>query len=170
MDEDSVPVTNTALRGKGSFYGRSPSSTSGGSGVNNANRSGSLPPNSELTSTALQQQIPLRRTAPPTLPPPPPGLTELQRKRRLIVQSIVHSENSYVATLQRLVNVSDPYDPSIVSNESKKLWLKVNILYFSYRTIKNRWKKATPLYWIQRRFLHYSYVCLKFYSAMQCLD
>lgn len=46
-----------------------------------------------------------RRQVPPSLPPPPPNLTPQQLKRRLIVAAIVHSENSYVATLQRLVNV-----------------------------------------------------------------
>ncbi|XP_071447158.1 uncharacterized protein [Hetaerina americana] len=45
-----------------------------------------------------------RRHQPPALPPPPPGLTSEQIKRRHIVAAIVHSENSYVATLQRLVN------------------------------------------------------------------
>ncbi|KAF4520916.1 hypothetical protein B566_EDAN014411 [Ephemera danica] len=45
-----------------------------------------------------------RRQPPPSLPPPPPGLTSEQAKRRHIVAAIVHSENSYVATLQRLVN------------------------------------------------------------------
>lgn len=45
-----------------------------------------------------------RRQAPPTLPPAPPNLTPQQLKRRHIVAAIVHSENSYVATLQRLVN------------------------------------------------------------------
>lgn len=45
-----------------------------------------------------------RRQLPPTLPPPPINLTQQQVKRRMIVAAIVHSENSYVATLQRLVN------------------------------------------------------------------
>lgn len=48
-----------------------------------------------------------RRQVPPSLPPPPPNLTPQQLKRRMIVAAIVHSENSYVATLQRLVNVSN---------------------------------------------------------------
>lgn len=47
-----------------------------------------------------------RRQVPPTLPPAPPNLSPQQLKRRMIVAAIVHSENSYVATLQRLVNVS----------------------------------------------------------------
>lgn len=46
------------------------------------------------------------RPLPPSLPPAPPGLNQQQLKRRHIVAAIVHSENSYVATLQRLVNVS----------------------------------------------------------------
>ena len=47
-----------------------------------------------------------RRHQPPALPPMPQGLTPEQIKRRHIITSIVHSENNYVATLQRLVNVS----------------------------------------------------------------
>ncbi|KAI4460429.1 rho guanine nucleotide exchange factor [Holotrichia oblita] len=54
-----------------------------------------------FTSCPLQQQ---RRQIPPTLPPPPPNLSPLQLKRRMIVAAIVHSENSYVSTLQKLVN------------------------------------------------------------------
>lgn len=46
-----------------------------------------------------------RRQLPPTLPAPPLNLTPQQLKRRHIIAAIVHSENSYVATLQRLVNV-----------------------------------------------------------------
>ena len=49
---------------------------------------------------------PTRRQLPPTLPPMPSGLTPEQLKRRHIVASLVHSENNYVASLQRLVNVS----------------------------------------------------------------
>lgn len=43
----------------------------------------------------------------PALPPPPAGLSQQQLKRRHIVAAIVHSENSYNATLQRLVNVRE---------------------------------------------------------------
>lgn len=48
-----------------------------------------------------------RRTTPLVLPPPPANLNPSQLKRRHIISAIVHSENSYVATLQRLVNVSE---------------------------------------------------------------
>lgn len=41
----------------------------------------------------------------PSLPPAPAGLSQQELKRRHIVAAIIHSENSYVATLQRLVNV-----------------------------------------------------------------
>ncbi|KRT85685.1 hypothetical protein AMK59_553, partial [Oryctes borbonicus] len=54
-----------------------------------------------FTNCPLQQQ---RRQIPPTLPPPPPNLSPQQVKRRMIVAAIVHSENSYLATLQKLVN------------------------------------------------------------------
>lgn len=45
-----------------------------------------------------------RRHQPPALPAMPQGLSPEQIKRRHIVANIVHSENNYVATLQRLVN------------------------------------------------------------------
>ncbi|XP_055585651.1 uncharacterized protein LOC129738466 isoform X2 [Uranotaenia lowii] len=45
-----------------------------------------------------------RRHIPVALPPAPSGLSQQQLKRRMIVTAIVHSENSYVASLQRLVN------------------------------------------------------------------
>ncbi|CAG0886934.1 unnamed protein product [Darwinula stevensoni] len=44
-----------------------------------------------------------RRHQAPSLPPQPGGLSPEQVKRRHIVASIVHSENSYVASVQRLV-------------------------------------------------------------------
>lgn len=53
--------------------------------------------------------LPIRRggncLVTPMLPPTPDGLSQQQLKRRHIVAAIIHSENSYVATLQRLVNV-----------------------------------------------------------------
>ena len=48
----------------------------------------------------------MARQQPPSLPCPPPGLGLEQLKRRHIVASLVHSENNYVTSLQRLVNVS----------------------------------------------------------------
>ncbi|CAH0751444.1 unnamed protein product [Diatraea saccharalis] len=44
------------------------------------------------------------RVPPPSLGPPPDCLTPVQLRRRHVVAAIIHSENSYVATLQRLVN------------------------------------------------------------------
>ncbi len=49
---------------------------------------------------------PRRTVQPPSLPPPPSDLSSDQITRRHIIAAIVHSENSYVAALQRLVNVS----------------------------------------------------------------
>jgi len=46
------------------------------------------------------------RQRPPALAPAPPGLAPEQLKRRHIVASLVHSENNYVSSLQRLVHVS----------------------------------------------------------------
>lgn len=72
-----------------------------------AERSSKMPelPEEEEAGTTLGGYTFQRRQQPPTLPPPPPGLSGEQVKRRHIVAAIVHSENSYVATLQRLVNV-----------------------------------------------------------------
>ncbi|XP_049873835.1 rho guanine nucleotide exchange factor 10 isoform X2 [Pectinophora gossypiella] len=44
------------------------------------------------------------RVPPPALGPPPDALSPVQLRRRHVVSAIIHSENSYVATLQRLVN------------------------------------------------------------------
>ncbi|KAL3268866.1 hypothetical protein HHI36_007955 [Cryptolaemus montrouzieri] len=61
-----------------------------------------------------------RRQVPPCLPPPPENLNAQQVKRRMIVAAIVHSENSYVSTLQRLVNdykkPLEESNPPILSN------------------------------------------------------
>lgn len=62
-----------------------------------------IPPGSRANGTARSAH---NRLVQPMLPPAPPGLSQQQLKRRHIVAAIVHSENSYVATLQRLVNVS----------------------------------------------------------------
>jgi hypothetical protein len=48
----------------------------------------------------------MARQQPPSLAPAPQGLGLEQLKRRHIVASLVHSENNYVTSLQRLVNVS----------------------------------------------------------------
>ncbi|KAL7293203.1 hypothetical protein TKK_0013347 [Trichogramma kaykai] len=61
----------------------------------------------EESSGSIQQQfqsIHSRKQPPPSLPTAPSNLTPQQLKRRHIVAAIVHSENSYVSTLQRLVN------------------------------------------------------------------
>ena len=72
-----------------------------------ANGSSSAP-NSILVSGVgtLSNKPASARVPPPQLPPAPASLTQEQQKRRHIVASLVHSENSYVSTLQRLVNVS----------------------------------------------------------------
>ena len=73
--------------------------------------SGSIePPKASMPCVAEEEEqmaggpLPTRRCQPPTLPPAPPNLTSAQLKRRHIVSSLVHSENNYVASLQRLVN------------------------------------------------------------------
>ena len=65
-------------------------------------------PNSILVSNVgtLSTKPASPRVPAPQMPPAPASLSPEQQKRRHIVASLVHSENSYVATLQRLVNVS----------------------------------------------------------------
>ena len=65
-------------------------------------------PNSILVSNVgtLSTKPASPRVPAPQMPTMPASLTPEQQKRRHIVASLVHSENSYVATLQRLVNVS----------------------------------------------------------------
>uniref|UniRef100_A0A1B0DD04 Uncharacterized protein n=1 Tax=Phlebotomus papatasi TaxID=29031 RepID=A0A1B0DD04_PHLPP len=68
--------------------------------------------NGSLLSLSTRGGI-VGRQLPPTLPPAPAGLSQEQLKRRLIVASICHSENSYIGTLQRLVNdYKKPLDES----------------------------------------------------------
>lgn len=89
-----------------------------------------------------------RRQAPPTLPPPPPNLSPQQLKRRHIVAAIVHSENSYVSTLQRLVNVRVYREQSRLASSVKdgaSIFLSHG-LYFYFRTIKNHWRNLRHLY------------------------
>lgn len=58
--------------------------------------------NSQSNIDAINRQLNLSLPA-----TPPSGLTQQQLKRRHIFAAIVSSECSYVATLQRLVNVSN---------------------------------------------------------------
>ncbi|XP_059475439.1 rho guanine nucleotide exchange factor 10-like protein [Neocloeon triangulifer] len=69
-----------------------------------------------------------RRMQPPTLPTLPPGLSSEQVKRRHIVAAIVHSENSYMATLQRLVN--DFKKPLEESSPTILSASKISVLFF----------------------------------------
>lgn len=79
--------------------------------TNGTNRNSTLPQLSEedLKRISFMEDEegywPRRTVQPPSLPPPPQDLTGDQLTRRHIIAAIVHSENSYVAALQRLVNV-----------------------------------------------------------------
>lgn len=75
------------------------------------------------------QCVQQRKQVPPTLPVAPPNLTSLQLKRRHIVTAIIHSENSYVSTLQRLVNVRNKkYFLPLINNKRVNEYL----FYFIY--------------------------------------
>lgn len=74
--------------------------------------------------------VPTRRQQPPTLPPAPPGLNPAQLKRRHIISSLVHSENNYVASLQRLVNdykrpLEESNPPILSSNKVSTLFHRI---------------------------------------------
>lgn len=82
-----------------------------------------LTPGSRANGTAHTAQS---RLIVPMLPPAPAGLSAQQLKRRHIVAAIVHSENSYVATLQRLVNVSGgPLKPEHVYLSPQKKYIYI---------------------------------------------
>ncbi|XP_025202453.1 rho guanine nucleotide exchange factor 10-like isoform X2 [Melanaphis sacchari] len=68
-----------------------------------------------------------RRLIPPSLPPAPPDISEQELRRRYIVDDIVRSENSYLATLHRLVNdYKKPLEQSMPSILSQS---KISILF-----------------------------------------
>jgi Rho guanine nucleotide exchange factor 10 len=77
--------------------------------------------------------LPTRRSQPPVLPAAPQGLSLPQMKRRHIISCLVHSENSYVASLQRLVN--DYKRPLEESNPPILSSSKVSILFHRVQEI-----------------------------------
>ncbi|KAI9588884.1 hypothetical protein GQX74_007053 [Glossina fuscipes] len=83
-----------------------------------------IPPGSRANGTARTTH---NRLMQPMLPPAPPGLSQQQLKRRHIVAAIVHSENSYVATLQRLVNVVSRINDLVGSLKGTYKELNTNI-------------------------------------------
>ena len=91
------------------------------------------PPKASMPCVAEEDEqmvggpLPTRRYQPPTLPLAPPNLTSAQLKRRHIVSSLVHSENNYVASLQRLVN--DYKKPLEESNPPILSSSKVSVLF-----------------------------------------
>lgn len=58
-----------------------------------------------------------RMPPPLVLPPPPTSLSQSQLKRRHIISAIIHSENSYLSALQRLVKVSQG-EAAFISRET----------------------------------------------------
>ena len=90
----------------------------------------------------------MARQQPPSLPCPPPGLGLEQLKRRHIVASLVHSENNYVTSLQRLVNVSCAlyqichFSIDIKIRSGSFRFQTINTFNNIFRITKNRWKKA----------------------------
>ena len=81
----------------------------------------------------------MARQQPPSLPCPPPGLGLEQLKRRHIVASLVHSENNYVTSLQRLVNVSFVlYQICNRQNSGSFRFQTINTFNNIFRITKNR--------------------------------
>ncbi|KAG1704754.1 Rho guanine nucleotide exchange factor 10 [Nymphon striatum] len=72
---------------------------------------------SQDEETYIDVKIPRKQKhPPPSLPDLPPGLTPQQIKRRYILENIIESENSYVSSLQRLVqNYLKPLKESVPS-------------------------------------------------------
>lgn len=80
-----------------------------------------------LLSTNGTDVRPMALTLPAT---PPPGLTQQELKRRHIFAAIVHSECSYVSTLQRLVNVSAG---TVQSTMQCKILINFPIIFQDYK-------------------------------------
>ncbi|XP_064461059.1 rho guanine nucleotide exchange factor 10-like isoform X2 [Ornithodoros turicata] len=78
-------------------------------------------------------KVPKKQRPPLTLPAMPPGLTSEQMKRRLIVNNIVESENSYVGSLQRLI--SDFKRPLLQSQPPLLSQRKIDIMFFRLEEI-----------------------------------
>jgi hypothetical protein len=57
----------------------------------------------DQSATCLSVNINSQKHPAPVMPPQPPGLTENQIKRRMVIDSIVNSERSYLESLERLV-------------------------------------------------------------------
>ena len=68
------------------------------------------------------------RASPPSLPPAPVVMSSEQTKRRHIMNSLVQSENNYLASLERLIN--DYKQPLEESNPPILGLQKVNILFY----------------------------------------
>jgi hypothetical protein len=62
-------------------------------------------PESDDDDMYIEFSVNEKKHPPPSLPPCPDNLTPEQTKRRRIVGCIIDSENSYVASLHRLVKV-----------------------------------------------------------------
>ncbi|XP_077509982.1 uncharacterized protein LOC144120988 isoform X5 [Amblyomma americanum] len=78
-------------------------------------------------------KAPKKQRPPLTLPAVPPGLTPEQIKRRLIVNNIVESENSYVGSLQRLI--LDFKRPLMASQPPLVSQRKVDTMFFRLEEI-----------------------------------
>uniref|UniRef100_A0A1S4M2T2 DH domain-containing protein n=1 Tax=Ixodes scapularis TaxID=6945 RepID=A0A1S4M2T2_IXOSC len=78
-------------------------------------------------------KAPKKQRPPLTLPAMPPGLTPEQTKRRLIVNNIVESENSYVGSLQRLI--CDFKRPLVNSQPPLVSQRKVDTMFFRLEEI-----------------------------------
>lgn len=78
-------------------------------------------------------KAPKKQRPPLTLPAVPPGLTPEQMKRRLIVNNIVESENSYVGSLQRLI--CDFKRPLVNSQPPLVSQRKVDTMFFRLEEI-----------------------------------
>ena len=142
MEKETSPVTPCDKNGNNETNSNSSNTTTSYAGqlsrLFSLRRSlgpGSMePPKSAMPCVAEEEEqmagglpLPTRRSQPPTLPPAPSNLTSAQLKRRHIINSLVHSENNYVASLQRLVN--DYKKPLEDSNPPILSPSKVSILF-----------------------------------------
>ncbi|XP_033763685.1 rho guanine nucleotide exchange factor 10-like [Pecten maximus] len=76
----------------------------------------------EEMSPCLPVKLDTKRHPPPEMPAPPTDLTQIQMKKRKVIESIIGSEKSYIDSLDRVVNVYKKpllYSYGLEAKESK---------------------------------------------------